>query len=200
MSYILSGLRRFVDVIFYPPCNFLRPLIGNATPHGKWSESIPCTDALAPVLLLRTGSARVPQVNKPHESGVGRKHKSSDGQQQLAAGAEAAVSRQGHHPVGAVGIMEVWAPSWPRLLTQALNSPSHWQEPLQVLHDTWSTSKGGYCSRCPSPSTSWRCRRVRARPPSCQPASRSAAPGQVGVGGCALVRLVLAVLRGRERQ
>ena len=84
------------------------------------------------MLPLRTGSARVPQTNKPHESSVGRKHESKDGQQQLAAGAEATVSRQGDHVVGAVEIREVWATTRPRQMTQALNSPPHWQESLQV--------------------------------------------------------------------
>ena len=151
------------------------------------------------MLPLRTGSARVPQVNKPHESGVGRKHKSSDGQQQLAAGAEAAVSRQGDHLIGAVAGRDQGGVG--RLLAMPFDAGT--ELPLSLAGatpgltcETWSTSRGAL--RCLPPPTSWRCavdperaRRLASRPLGAR------RPGQVGVGGGALAILVLAVLRGR---
>ena len=126
------------------------------------------------MLPLRTGSARVPQVNKPHnhKSGDGRKHKSSDGQQQLAAGAEAAVSRQGDRLIGPVAGRDQGGVG--RLLAMPFDAGT--ELPLSLAGatpgltcETWSTSRGAL--RCLPPPTSWRCavdperaRRLASRP------------------------------------
>ena len=118
------------------------------------------------MLPLRTGSARAPQVNKPHnhKSGVGRKHKSSDGQQQLAAGAEAAVSRQGDHLIGAVAGRDQGGVG--RLLAMPFDAGT--ELPLSLAGatpgltcETWSTSRGAL--RCLPP-----------RPPGAAPSIPSA--------------------------
>ena len=68
----------------------------------------------------------------PKVSGIGRKKKKKKVTTEVTAeGGAAAVGEVPDAEAQSTKRM-VWATSWPRHLTQALNSHSHWQGPLRV--------------------------------------------------------------------